>query len=208
MDAIKQALSAILCAYRVRHSCAPEVPDEEDLMLYIVQQIQNPTAAKQLGKTLDEKSVDEFIKPSALIVLVQLAFEAQQLRRRLDESEKEANAAWKLIGSAGRIIRNKVGTAHKRHSDALYELGLIGEKHGQDRNDSKHQDAADRYFFLRTGGHEWHKGELIHVKPRSHDDSVNAVMDEFNVNDWESLERTWRNKGIQVSYNAEVFPVK
>lgn len=208
MDAIKPALDALICAYKVYFAGAPGMPNDDVLIDYMVRQIQNPAAAKQLGQTLDEKSVDGFIKPSALIALVQCALEVKQLRRRLADSKKEADIAWNLIGSAGRIIQKKEGTAHKRYSDALYELGLIGEKHGQDRSDSKHQEAADRYYSLRTGGHKRHNGESIHVDARNHDDSVTAVMNEFNVRDWESLERTWRRKGIQVSYDAEVFPVK
>lgn len=208
MDVIKPALNALICAYKVYFASAPGMPNDDVLIDYMVRQIQNPAAAKKLGQTLDEKSVDGFIKPSALIALVQCALEVKQLRRRLADSEKEADIAWNLIGGAGRIIQKKEGTAHKRYSGALYELGLIGEKSGQDRSDSKHKDAADRYFFLRTGGYEFHKGELINFDPCGHDDSVATVMDEFNVEDWGSLERTWRRKGIQVSYDAEVFPVK
>lgn len=220
MDAIKPALDALICAYKVYFAGAPGMPNDDVLIDYMLCQIQNAPAAKQLGQTLDEKSVAGFIKPSALIALVQCALEVKQLRRRLADSKKEADIAWNLIGSAGRIIRGKKGTAHVRYSAALYELGLIGEKHGQDRSDPKYQEAAERYYFLRTGGYEFHKGELINFDPCGHDDSVATVMDEFNVEDWGSLERAWRRidrrealagskrDKIQPSYDAEVFPVK
>lgn len=133
--------------------------------------------------------------------------EVEYLKRRLAESEREADAAWVLIYSAGRIIEDKSkGTPHQRYSKALYELGLIGEKHGEGRGSIRYQTIADRYHHLRTGGYEGQRnGPPKKIEPHTHDEAVSTIFTEFDI-DWAALQRAWRRHGIKVSIKSEVFP--
>ncbi len=215
IEIIRPALVALVNAYKNRHAGAP-MPDDDVLTRCMLQQIQNPHGAKSLGLVLDENVGDGFIKPSALIALVQSAIEAKHLRIALDASKKEADVAWAAISSASKILRKRgkkgtlnyalYGTAHKRHSAALYALGLIGEKHGEGRGGIHYQMIADRYHLLREGGYEgqWN-GPPKKIEPLTHDEAVSAIHTEFDI-DWASLQRAWRRHGIKVSTTAEVFP--
>lgn len=215
IEIIRPALVALANAYKTRHAGAP-MPSDDVLMRYMLQQIQNTHAAKMLGLTLDESTVSEFIKPSALIALIRLALETKQLKIALSHSENEADEAWKRISSAAAILRKRsvkgtseyklYGTAHKRHSAALYELGLIGEAHGEGRGGIYYQTIADRYFSLRAGGYEGQRnGPPKKIEPHTHSEAVSTIFTEFNI-DWVSLQRAWCRHGIQVSIKAEVFP--
>ncbi|MCB8747716.1 hypothetical protein LHU53_12455 [Rhodoferax sp. U2-2l] len=217
-EAIKAALVALVGVYKVRYSEAPSMPEDDVLIRYFLQQIGGSLGAETLGLTLDDIGGECQIKPSLLIDLVKTALDEDGLKDRLSQSKKEADEAWKRLASARRLLKKRpakgtpeyrlYGTAHKRHSAALYELGLIGEAHGAERDDQKHNDAAERYYDLRTGGYTHQNGVLVKIEPHGHDAAVDIVMDEFALNDWASLERAWRKKGIAVSYEAEVFPVK
>lgn len=216
-EAVKAALVALVDVYKVRFAGTSPPDDDDGLMCYFIQQIRNPHGAKCLAMSLDGVNCESHIKPSLLIDLVQSALDEDGLNERLSRSEKEADEAWARLESARRLLKKRpakgtpeyklYGTAHKRHSAALYELGLIGEAHGDERDDQKHNDAAERYYILRTGGHTHQDGVLVKIDPHGHDAAVDIVMEEFALNDWASLERSCRKKGISLLYEAEVFPV-
>ena len=224
MKIIRPALVALANAYKARHAGAPMMPDDDVLMRSILQQIQNPDGAKQLGLVLDEAAGDGFIKPSALIALVKSAIEVEHLRIALDASTKEADEVWKAISIAREHLQDRFekgtadylryGTAHKRYSAALYELGLIGEKHGEGRGRVHYKSIADRYYLLRTGGYKanWN-GPPEKIEPHTHGEAVKVILKEFSIEEspkggspWESLQRRWRWHGIKVLTKAEVFP--
>lgn len=215
MEIIRPALAALANAYKARFAGAP-MPDDDVLVQSMLHDIQNPHGAKTLGLVLDEAAGDGFIKPSALIALVQSAIEAESLQIALEASKKETHEAWAAIGGAFKILKKRgrkgtadyalYGTAHKRHSAALYELGLIGEKHGEGRGCTYYQMIADRYHLLREGGYEGQRnGPPKKLEPHTHDEAVGAIHTEFDI-DWAALQRAWRRHGIKVSTNAEIFP--
>lgn len=209
-DAIKAALLALVRAYRARHAPAADATDDAVIARYVLQQIQNPDGAKDLGASLDDKPGVVNIAPSVLIVLIQSALSAKELERRLADSEREANEAWGAIGTVKAIMASGRGTPAERSAQALRAVGALAKPHNEGAVNPKYRAAADLYFNLRSGGLGGLvciDGELKLIKPHSHADAVAIVNREFNI-EWQSLQRVCRRHGIALKTRAAAFPVQ
>lgn len=214
---LRAALQSLYEVYLARMAGAPDLPSNDQAARYLLQQIHSPFGRESTGKCLDEVQACQ-IQPSVLITLVHTLLESRHLKIALADADKGVDGAVRIWADAKKILQKRplkgtpeyrlYGTAHKRHSAALYALGLIGEAHGEGRQDDWHQEAAAHYYLLRAGGGCWRDGGCVEVKPIGHDAAISIVMQEFDIQDLQNLERAWRRKGIEVSYDAEVFPIK
>lgn len=124
--------------------------------------------------------------------------------RLLDAAERDASTCWERVFSANRIMRDHEADYGKRARLALFEFGLTGEQGGKGASRVDHELIADHYYVMRCGGTLW-EGQVL--QPHSHDEAVCVIEARYGI-DWESLRRAWRRKGIPVSTDAEVFPIK
>jgi hypothetical protein len=206
-DAIKIALQALVLAYRARHAPAADATDDAVVARYVLQQIQNPDGAKDLGASLEDKPGEIAIAPSLLIALIQSALSAKELERRLADSEREANEAWGAIYEAHRIMSSKSnGSTSARQSEALKRLGLLKPPRNKGTVKPMYREAANLYYLLRCGGLGHVDGALQQIEPHSHDEAVLKVERFARIN-WDELARAWRRYGIEVRTEAEVFPI-
>jgi len=142
-------------------------------------------------------------------VVLRLIVDAAALpaaKRQLADSEREANACWERVYSAHRIMQDHNVDYEKRSRKVLFELGITGEDGGKGKARVDHAVIADHYYALRCGEPNvlW-DGEIL--PPHSHNDAVRIIEERYGL-DWDSLRKAWRRKSIQVSIDAEVFPIK
>lgn len=126
----------------------------------------------------------------------------------LGQAEQSASSCWERVDSALAIIRDTARPFDKRLRLAAYELELIGDQGGPGKDRVDHERIAAHYHTLRTGG-GWidEQGATEALAPLNHADAV-LVIERTYSTDWESLRRAWRRKKIQVSTDAEAFPIK
>ena len=204
MDAKRAGLVALVEAYKVRVRGAT-LPSDDVLLGSVLQQIGYPHGAESLAATLDDVPGSVQLKPSELIDLLQKAFEVDSLKQRLKASEAEADEALKGIYDAHRIMKDaRHGTPGERQSMALKRLGLLRGPKGKGRLNPKYQEAADHYFFLRTGGHTFVSGQLTRIEKLSHEQAIKVVSDKACLS-WETLVRMWKKNKIDVCFNAPIF---
>ncbi|MDX9718902.1 MAG: hypothetical protein RBT67_16165 [Thauera sp.] len=152
---------------------------------------------------LDERVDGVTLPPAVLLRLLADAAALPHALRQMEAAERSSNACWERVDSACRIMREHDVDYEKRVRKALFELGLTGEAGGKGKARVDHHLIADHYYALRCG-ERW-EGQAL--PPHSHVDAVRIIEDRHGV-DWESLRRAWRRKGIVVSTEAEVFPIK
>lgn len=207
-DAIKPALLALVRAYRKCVAPAADATADEVIAPSVLQQIQSPDGAADLAASLDDNPGEVAIAPSVLIALIQSAIHAQDLERRLADSEREADEAWGAIDDARRIMTSGANVStRERQSEALRRLKLLRAAHNKGTMNPAYQEAARLYYRLRCGGHTPQKdGPPIPYAALSHDDAVREV-EKFARIGWDELARAWRRYGIEVRTEAEVFPI-
>lgn len=206
-DAIKNALLALVRAYRARHAPAADATDDAVIARFVFLQIQNPHGAESLGASLDDEPGEVAVAPSVLIALIQSALYAQYLEPQLANSKREANEAWGALMGARRVMESKAnGTTRERQNKALKRLGMLKPAHNKGAVRRMYEEAADLYYSLRCGGLGHVDGALQQIEPHSHDEAVLKV-EKFARIGWDDLRRKWRLHRIEVSTEAEVFPI-
>jgi len=179
--AIVAALRAIASAYAGRHGLPEPSPDARAAMY-----LNYPRALARQAQAAGETSIDAV----ALAWLVAEANEARGLRNRLAASEAEADAAFRAVAAARKVLDSKIGDRASRQRDALYELGLL-EAEGAKPVD--HALIAQHFLALRRG--EFWYGRL--QAPMPHQAAVEAVEAEYGLA-WDSITRACRRKGISL----------
>ncbi len=154
-----------------------------------------------------EAETDSGLTVTEIAELVAEHEEARITRQALEHAKASADSCWERVDSAARIMRSRSISHDKRLSKAAFELGLVGENAGEGSSRVDHKMIADHYYTLRTRG-MWPAAEGDQrLEPHSHDDAVTIVETAHKIG-WDSLRRAWRRKGIEVSINAEIFPIK
>lgn len=208
-DAVNDALLALARAYLAGKPGQGAFPAEarpEDYARAILRDLQTEAGRAERCAVLEDRVDGVLLPPGAVLRLLADAVALPDALRRLERAEDESRACWARVDSASRIMQNHAFDYDKRARRALFELGMTGEAGGKGAARVDHHWIAEHYYALRCGAPDalW-EGQIL--TPHSHVDAVRVIEERYGV-DWESLRRAWRRKGIFVSTDAEVFPIK
>lgn len=208
-EAVSRALLGLARAYLAGKPGQGAYPAEarpEDYARAILRELQTDEGRAKWCALLEDRVDGVLLPPGVVLRMLADAVALPDVLRRLEASERDADTYWRRVDSAHRIMRDHRTDYEKRTRKALFELGMTGEVGGKGAARADHRRIAAHYHALRCGAPDvlW-EGQIL--PPHSHADAVRVIELRYGV-DWESLRRAWRRKGIVVSTEAEVFPIK
>jgi hypothetical protein len=171
---------------------------------YILRELINKQALESLAAEIEDRAEDVSLPVGVVVRLMLDAMKVPWLEQdhaSLLGYEKQVRERFR---SVRRIMKDRTLGHDRRMRKALFELGVIGEDGGAGADRVDHRHIANHYFALRTGGSLWEGKKLA---PHSHDAAVQVIETRYGI-PWDSLQRAWRRKRIEVRTEAVVFPIK